>query len=1588
MPTVGRLFYEIGGDTDRLQADLRKAVEMAKTAGLDVKRAGQSFLASFNEALNPTGLLTEKLKLLEAAGKSNSEIMAVMGGQIKSAADAARAHGQAIDPLVQKYADLANSARGGGFSIESLGKTLANFAQNPLSAAREGIAGFAGKLGPAAVGLMGIASAAVAAGAAVFKLAESAAEEAEQITNLSLRTGIGVERVQSLQKAAELMGVSGETVVSAVSKINRELGKFGTGGEFTKGVTSLGISLEDASGKSKTAIDLLGELRTSLLAIEDPAERAQIAAAVLGRRNQELAPLLMGSRESLFELAKQLEDTGAVMDKVAIDQAMKLDQKLDALSARFATVKTVAKEAAVETALAVSDLFTGDFWKLLAENLAKGAGMQGAQLASLQMRIRETVDAAAESARKQEEAGRRSADAAGLARMKEEELYNERLKLLSQGKENVDLLLKLQEAQGAFNTAIERGLSHKEKEKALNAVLAIREEIKAREEATRGLAEWVEKIRELKALDAPGLAPSDALKERIKAAKAQIDSLKAALADPGGRSRENLEWLQAQVAANEEKVAQLTRQKQLLERITGQVAAIALAEDRELATLGNTVAARERMLRQVTEAGKALKSISHDMEETAKIQAAIERIGHAALVPGKREVEAGLKKAGEDALRRLRDYAAVADAIDKAATTSKLEQLRLQERIVGTVIPMSRDQRERIEVEKIHLQFAIRAEETRVRFTQVRAGLMEKINRLDPSDPLRGKALDDLSRLAAAENEQLAVLAKLEAAEVLKERKKDIIAAAQEIRNQVSTVVNDFGKKVADSVVHWKSLGNAVKDFFTGLAESTLRIVMERLFRPLQASIEKAVDSLFEKLFSPAGKKASGPNLAPEAGSWGNLLGTAGGGLPDWLRAATVPAEAGAGISGILAAGNPLLHARSPAGNPSAQTPPDFVGPTLDAAKGGAAGGIFGVGGTAGSLIQAGLMAGGTAAFLDSFSQKGVRGWAQAIGGGAAIGAAIGSVVPVIGTAIGAAIGAAAGALAKGIQSLVNAIRGKSAWQAGAMELGRDFGGISMSPDDFRKWLEGAGISEGQANPIRKDIQSSSKFLAEVAGPLAAAQGKTQEFLKSLEAVKTAWGTFDFRKAYELGELTGDWTALDEAFKAAFKDSQALNRNVPDWESKLLMLGDAVRKTAGEFQNLYKQFEETRTVSDEFAEFLKKNVDALDEAAKSSSLFAEELAVARRALEIKPLLDGLKGLRDGITGMIPAVETMYDRFLKTGDITDAFAAKITELGGDISKFAEVSGLVKLNSYFEEMVRHFRDTGEILPDLRDLFRQFGGDLSALDKAADLPGLKSSLGFIRQLSDELARFLPEQTAIQKLMSGTMDQSVMEALTGAGIAPESLTKIAGLLRMQSGWDEAVRQFQQSGKLPQGGLLEQALLQYGGSAGQTAVSRHGQGFNTVTEQLLAGTKAAMDAAFRMERSGILDILKKAAGDITKQVGDVTKPIEDQFTVVSGNIQTAFQAAASAAIAELDKILAKIEEIKTAARDIVAVPETLGSGAPVPNAPAPGETIPGTVGAQATAGAYIDLRGATIFGYEEFARRVAEAQAMNARRSGIAAVA
>jgi hypothetical protein len=50
---VGCLFFEIGGDTSRLNASPQEAIRIAQDAGVKIMRAGQSIIAALDEALNP-----------------------------------------------------------------------------------------------------------------------------------------------------------------------------------------------------------------------------------------------------------------------------------------------------------------------------------------------------------------------------------------------------------------------------------------------------------------------------------------------------------------------------------------------------------------------------------------------------------------------------------------------------------------------------------------------------------------------------------------------------------------------------------------------------------------------------------------------------------------------------------------------------------------------------------------------------------------------------------------------------------------------------------------------------------------------------------------------------------------------------------------------------------------------------------------------------------------------------------------------------------------------------------------------------------------------------------------------------------------------------------------------------------------------------------------------------------------------------------------------------------------------------------------------------------------------------------------------
>lgn len=475
---------------------------------------------------------------------------------------------------------------------------------------------------------------------------------------------------------------------------------------------------------------------------------------------------------------------------------------------------------------------------------------------------------------------------------------------------------------------------------------------------------------------------------------------------------------------------------------------------------------------------------------------------------------------------------------------------------------------------------------------------------------------------------------------------------------------------------------------------------------------------------------------------------------------------------------------------------------TAAASTGGGAASVLNPNGLAGGNNTlsgwAGVAAGGGIAVAGMF-QKGVAGWAETIGGGAMAGAAIGTyLLPGIGTALGAALGAAAGAIAKGIQAMVKAFMGPSTIQAAAEEAVRDLGGTKLTEGIFKSFIS-QFMDPKQAWGIRKDIMFSPKFLSEVAGPQAEAQGNYPSFLKSLENVKTSFGTFNFREAFETGKASGDWSELNKQFVAAFKNSQELLRVLPDFANILAASADATWN--------------------------------LDDATAAA-------------------VKGLTSIRDAIAGSIQPIQTMYDKFAQTGEITDEFAAKIKELGGNLEKFQELASLI-------------------------------GQQSAL---------KDQLGTINDLIGRFQALQPAATAIDDLFRGVLNT---EGLIAKGLDPEKFRAFADLTSMMQGWQPMVAQFQQTGAMSSG--IQQALSQYGGAAGSTALSRYASGFNTITPGLLSSTYERIQQAYQSEISNALSYL-----------GAVQKDTSTQLDIMTSEIETAKQDL----VTELDLILQKITEV------------------------------------------------------------------------------
>lgn len=174
-------------------------------------------------------------------------------------------------------------------------------------------------------------------GAGLVALQRSTGEYADQVLDLADVTGLSTDAIQEFRNVARVAGVSTDAMTQSISGLARRMPQIMEGsGRASDAMDSLGVSVRDASGGMRNTEDIMVDVIGALGDIDNAMERAALAQSVLGRRWEQLAPVIGLGADEINKARQQAHDMGMVMDGEALQGANDFRIALSELTSQLA----------------------------------------------------------------------------------------------------------------------------------------------------------------------------------------------------------------------------------------------------------------------------------------------------------------------------------------------------------------------------------------------------------------------------------------------------------------------------------------------------------------------------------------------------------------------------------------------------------------------------------------------------------------------------------------------------------------------------------------------------------------------------------------------------------------------------------------------------------------------------------------------------------------------------------------------------------------------------------------------------------------------------------------------------------------------------------------------------------------------------------------------------------------------------------------------------------------------------------------------------------------------------------------------------
>jgi hypothetical protein len=204
-----------------------------------------------------------------------------------------------------------------------------------------------------------------------------ALQNADQLFKLSQQIGISVEALSGLKHAADLSGVSMESLTTSMTRLSRSMAEALSDPRSTPARTldAIGVSATNAAGQLRPVNDVLADVAERFSRMQDGAGKTTIAMNLFGRSGAALIPLLNQGRDGLAQAREEAERLGIALDTRTAagaerfnDNMRRLQLVLDGLFTRIAANLVPVLETLSNKLVEVST--SGEQVRALAQTIA------------------------------------------------------------------------------------------------------------------------------------------------------------------------------------------------------------------------------------------------------------------------------------------------------------------------------------------------------------------------------------------------------------------------------------------------------------------------------------------------------------------------------------------------------------------------------------------------------------------------------------------------------------------------------------------------------------------------------------------------------------------------------------------------------------------------------------------------------------------------------------------------------------------------------------------------------------------------------------------------------------------------------------------------------------------------------------------------------------------------------------------------------------------------------------------------------------------------------------------------------------------